>query len=202
MSGLRFRETMRGRVTPRCEDPVDGYRAADAVATSMHAEIDIADVDEFVSEGHHVARMRAEFIIPVLGGRFVSDSGEFTCFKRGDGPGGRQVQQLIYSATLVNDDRVYEMSARKILEPRGFRVWRDTTTLHITLSDVTTDLDTERPRHYAGMLRITPGAFAKQLTTMTPYGSDNREARRHALFGYLAFFVGGLAKTYLLRARW
>jgi hypothetical protein len=201
MTGLRFRETMTGRIAARCADPVQGYRAANAVATSMHVEIDIADVDAFVAAERHAALMRAEFVIPVLGGRFVSDDGEFTCFWPGDGPGGRQVQQLIYTATLINDDRVYRMSARKILEPKGFRVWRDTTTLYVRFDDVTADADTERPRRHAGIVRITPGAFAKQLTTMRPHGSDSAGSRLRALFRYLAFFVGGLVKTYVLRDR-
>lgn len=190
---------MTGRIAARHADPVEGYRAANAVATSMHVEVDIADVDEFLATKPHAARMRAEFVIPVLGGRFVSDDGRFTCFEPGDGPGGRRVQQLTYQATLCNDDRVYAMSARKILQPKGFRVWRDTTTLYVVFEDVTPDAETERPRHHAGIVRITPGAFAKQLTTMHPYGPNGLGSRLCALAGYLSFFVGGLVKTYIRR---
>lgn len=199
MTGLRFRETMTGRLAARCDDPVRGYRAAHAVSTAMHVEVDIVDVDEFVAAERHVALMRAEFVIPVLGGRFVSDDGAFTCFQRGEDPAGRPIQQLLYTATLMNDDRVYEMSARKMLQPRGFRVWRDTTTLYVRFDDVTADADTERPRHHAGIVRITPGAFLAQLTTMHPHGSDEAWSRLRALLRYLGFFAGGLVRTYVLR---
>lgn len=198
MSGLRFRETMTGRIAPRCDDPVRGYEAVDAVAASMHAEVDIPDVAAFVAGGH-AARLRAEFVIPVLGGRFVSEDGVFTCFAPGRDPAGRPAQQLLYRATLVNDDRVFTMSARKVLQPKDIRVWRDTTTLRVELTDVTSDGDGTRPRRYAGIVRITLPAFATQLTTMHPYGAGRAGSRWLALVGYLRFFAWGLIKTYVLR---
>lgn len=202
MTGLRFRETMTGRIALRARDAVDGYGRVDGYAAVMHITIDIPDVAAFTAGQTHAAGLRADVVIPVLGGRFQTSGGEFVCFRPGEGPNGTPVQQMIYTATLTNDDRVLEMSARKVLDPNGWRIWRvwpDTTTLLVTLVDVTSDDDDQRPRHLAGLLFISAGEFARQLTTMRPYGADRWTAAVGALLGYLGFFVRGLARIYLCR---
>ncbi|MGQ9350747.1 hypothetical protein [Mycolicibacterium gilvum] len=202
MTGLRFRETMTGRIALRARDPMDGYGRVDGYAAVMHITIDIPDVAAFTAGRVDAARLRADVLIPVLGGRFQTSGGEFVCFRSGEGSDGTPVQQMIYTATLTNDDRVLEMSARKVLEPRGWRIWRvwpDTTTLLVTLVDVTPDDDKERPRHLAGVVLITVRGFARQLTTMRPYGSRRWSEKLGALFGYLSFFAGRLIRIYLWR---
>lgn len=204
MTGLRFRETMTGRIALRALDPVDGYERVDGFATIGHITIDIADVTAFVAAKEHESQMRAEVVIPVLGGRFVTSGGRFVCFRPGKGPNGRTVQQMIYTARLVNDDRTYDMSARKVLEPKGLRIWRlwrDTTTLLVTLQDVTPDADKDhcRPRHLAGVISLTWPGFLRQLTTMHPYGEQGWWARRRAVVAYMWFFVTGLCRIYLCK---
>jgi hypothetical protein len=202
MTGLRFHETMTGRIALRALDPVDGYGRVDGFATIGRISIDIPDVTAFVSAEDHEAQMRAEVVIPVLGGRFITSGGRFVCFRPGKGPNGVTVQQMIYTARLANDDRTYDMSARKVLEPKGlriWRVWRDTTTLLVTLHDITPDAgdDLCRPRHLAGVISLTWPGFLRQLTTMQPYGEGGWWTRRRAVFAYMAFFVKGLFRIYL-----
>jgi hypothetical protein len=202
MTGLRFRETMTGRIALRALDPVDGYERVDGFAMIGHIEIEIADVMAFVAAAVPESQMRANVVIPVLGGRFITTGGRFVCFRPGKGPNGTAVQQMIYTARLVNDDRTYDMSARKVLEPRGlriWRVWRDTTTLLVTLHDITPDADNDRcrPRHLAGVVSLNLWGFLRQLTTMHPYGEGGWWARRRAVLAYMAFFVRGLVRIYL-----
>ena len=200
MTGLRFRETMTGRIALRALDPVDGYERVDGVATEMRIEIDIPDVAAFVAGEPPRAIMRADVVIPVLGGRFVTAGGQFICFQAGEGPNGTPVQQMIYTATLSNDDRVFAMSARKVLEPMGWRIWRfwpDTTKLLVTLVDESTDDDLMRPRRLAGVISITAAGFARQLTTMRPYGTEGWTGKVGALVTYSTFFVRGLLRIYL-----
>jgi hypothetical protein len=197
MTGLRFRETMTGRVALRTSDPVAGFGSASAFAASMRAAIEIEDVAEFVSKEPHVARLRAELVIPALGGRFLSGDGTFVLFDLGTGPDGKPAREMTYTARFANDGRVYEMSARKILQP-GWHLWRDTTTAHVTLRDVTVDRDPVRPRCAAGFIKISPRSFLVQLTTMRGFGSGRSwSERRRAVLTYAVFFVRGLAETYL-----
>ncbi|MDA2893924.1 hypothetical protein PDG61_23650 [Mycolicibacterium sp. BiH015] len=196
MTGLRFHETMRGRIALRAFDPVDGYERVDGIAAVMHISVDIPDVRAFVRDRPHQAVMRADVVIPVLGGRFVTSKGKFICFQPGEGPNGTAVQQMLYSAELVNDDRVVEMSARKVLDPSGWRVWRDTTNLLVCLTDETPDADLERPRRAAGVVSITLWEFIRQLSTMRAYGDGGPVSKAGAVLGYVAFFVKGLVGTY------
>ncbi|HEY9264010.1 MAG: hypothetical protein U1D00_02360 [Mycobacterium sp.] len=209
MTGLRFRETMTGRIALRALDPVDGYERVDGFATTMHITIDIADVAAFIagrpdeSDTSHEAVMRADVVIPVLGGRFVTANGRFICFESGQGPDGTPVQQMLYTADLVNDDRIFRMTARKVLEPKGWRIWRDTTRLQVKLVDITDDDSTtadgadRRPRQLAGVVSITVAEFARQLMSMRPYGDGGWWARWRAVGAYLTFFVKGLFRIYL-----
>jgi hypothetical protein len=202
MTGLRFRETLSGRVALRATQPVDGYASVGAFAASMRAEIEIDDVAYFLAGTTHEARLRAELVIPVLGGRFVSKDGTFVLFKREMPPDGRWIQQMIYTATFVNDDRVFKLSARKILRP-GWRLWRDTTTVHVKLEDLSGDDDRTRPRVLAGLVKISPWSFLVQLTTMQGFGARSSWlARQWAVLTYSAFFARGLVKVYLLRRSW
>lgn len=202
MTGVRFRETMTGRVSLRTDDPVVGYVSAGAVAASMHAEIVVDDVDDFVSGEVHLARLRADLVIPVLGGQFLSGDGEFELFTRGRDPLGRPAQRMTYRATFQNAGRSYEMNAAKYLRP-GIHPWRDTTTAHVTLTELTGDQDPERPFHGAGFIKISPRAFLAQLATMRGFGDGSSAAEcRRAVRAYAAFFVKGLEKTYLRRTDW
>jgi hypothetical protein len=169
----------------------------------MRAEVAIADVTDFTSAPGRGARLRAELVIPVLGGRFLSGDGRFVLFNLGVDPRGRRIRQIAYTATFVNDDRTLQMSGRKILQP-GRHPWRDTTTLHVTLRDVTPDAaDQDRPREAAGFLEIKPGRFLISLATMRGFGEDSTWwQRRQAVLTYVRCFTRGLARTYLQGRRW
>ena len=202
MTGLRFRETMTGRIALRALDALDGYERVDGFATAMYLTIDIPDVAAFIEGDSHEADVRAEVVIPVLGGRFVTENGKFVCFESGQGPNGTPVQQMLYTADMINDDRQFTMSARKVLEPRGGRIWRvwgDTTRLRVTLVDVTPDADEMRPRRAAGVISITLWEFVRQMTTMRGYGEGGWSTRWCAVGTYVAFFVKGLGRIYLKR---
>ncbi|TPG32792.1 hypothetical protein [Mycolicibacterium hodleri] len=203
MTGMRFRETMTGRLALRASDPVAGYASASAVAATMRAAIDITDVAAFVSSEVPTARLRAELVIPVLGGRFLStDGGEFALFKQGDGRDGKPARWMTYTARFENGDRAYEMTAIKYLQP-SWHLWGDSTTAHVVLKDVTKYEGSFRRRHAAGFIKISPTSFLVQLTTMRGFGAGTTWSDRcRAVQAYARFFIRGLAKTYLCRLRW
>ncbi|MGB3356743.1 MAG: hypothetical protein WBB00_28750 [Mycobacterium sp.] len=191
---------MTGRIALRALDPVDGYERVDGFATAMHLTIDIPNVAAFIAGSSREADMRADVVIPVLGGRFVTENGKFVLFESGQGPNGTTVQQMLYTADLINDDRQFKMTARKVLEPRGGRIWRvwgDTTRLRVTLVDVTPDDDKQRPRRAAGVISITLWEFVRQMTRMRGYGDGGLFTRWRAVGAYVAFFVRGLWRIYV-----
>lgn len=196
MTGLRFRETMTGRIAMRATDPAAGYRQTAAVAATLRVEVDIPDVAAFLA-GPRIGRLRAELIVPVLGGRYLSTDGEFHLFDRGRA--ADSVQEIRYTADLFNNDRQYRMDGRKLVGRRPWRVWPDATRLHLTLTDVTphtpSDPDSFRPRTAAGVVSIGPGDFIRQLGTMRGYPADPRT--RWVVPRYLLLFARCLATGYL-----
>ncbi|QNJ95325.1 hypothetical protein HZU40_14500 [Mycolicibacterium fluoranthenivorans] len=141
MTGLRFGETMSGRLAPQEPSPIAGYDAPGALAATLRARIDIPDLTLFVDGGlPHRGRLDVELDIPVLGTRrFVAHEGEFELFRAGEVPSGRRGYWMVYDAFLTDGDRVYQMTGRKYLQPgwRLYRVWPDTTVLFVVLRDVT-----------------------------------------------------------------
>ena len=154
MVGLRFHEVMLGRITPQSTSTDGGYRADGAVAAALLARIDIADLDLFLDRDlPHVGELSVELRIPVLSSRpFVGHRGKFELFQ----PVGATGYRMVYEATVTDLDRTYTMKGYKYLRPRrlwGFwRLWPETTTLHVTLEDITprddsapADVDVEMP---------------------------------------------------------
>jgi hypothetical protein len=202
VTGLRFRETMTGRLTPRTSDPIAGYGSSGAFGATMRAEVVITDVADFTSAPGRGARLRAELVIPALGGRFLSHDGRFALYNLGTDARGRRIRQITYRAMFVNDDRTFKLYGRKILQP-GWHLWGDTTTLHVTLTDVTLGACLEGLCEAAGFIKITPVGFLAQLTTMRGFGEDTSWLqRRRAVLTYVKCFTAGLVRTYLLRKRW
>ncbi|MCV7422192.1 hypothetical protein H7K45_16705 [Mycobacterium yunnanensis] len=199
MTGLRFSETMTGRVSLRTSDPVAGFESVGAVAAWIHADVKVDDVDDFVMQELPVAGLRAELVIPVLGVCAVSNDGTFTLFKPGVGPDRRRVREILYTATFVDGDRVYDVRARKLLQP-SWHLWRDTTTAHLVVH--ATMGKAAQTSSAAGFVKISPWGFLVQLVTMRGFGGASGANRCGAVLTYSRFFVRGLAKTYLRRARW
>ncbi|MEU0497617.1 hypothetical protein [Mycobacterium sp. NPDC006124] len=193
---------MTGRVALKSTDPVAGYAATSAFAASMNASIDIVDVADFVASAVPTARLRAELVIPVVGGRFLSEDGTFRLFASGPDPDGKPARLMTYEADLVNDDRRIHMCAIKYLQP-SWHPWRDSTTAHVTLTETSVRSDGARPWCAAGFIRISPRSFLVQLTTMRGFGEGcTWKQRRRAVLTYVKFFLVGLRKIYVQRVRW
>lgn len=193
---------MTGRVALKSTDPVAGYAATSAFAASMHASIEIVDVAEFVASAVPKARLRAELVIPVVGGRFLSEDGTFQLFAPGPGLDGKPARLMVYDAVLVNDERRIHMRATKYLQP-SWHPWGDSTTAHVTLTEISVRAGGARPWCAAGFIKISPRSFLVQLTTMRGFGEGcTWKHRRRAVLDYAKFFVTGLLKTYVQRTRW
>jgi hypothetical protein len=203
--GLRFREVMNGQLALRETEPEKGFSDESAYATSLQASIDIPDIDEFLAGGRHVGTLRAEVFIPVLGGRFVCTDGECVLFgtEQAPNPQDPPVRTMGYTAKLTMDDRIYKLHGRKDIEPGApWRVWPATTTLNVTLQQVTDATGTLGPVVAAGILKLTFGAFMRQLATFQVTG-DVRWFRRPVVIArYINFFGRMLVRTYLLQRPW
>jgi cholesterol oxidase len=91
---------------------------------------------------------------------------------------------------------------KRVSDDAGFDVWKDTTTLftRVLQGHVAEGGDDTADALAAGILRIRPRDFARQLTTFRA-GGPTLGARLGALGDLGADFVGQLAETYLPKRR-
>jgi hypothetical protein len=151
--GLRFHEVMKGRLAPQSTDPSGGHDYEGALAATLAARIDIQNLEQFVRGGlPHRARLSVELSIPILSDRpFVANDGKFELFQPGvlPPPEGVDGYLMVYEADVTNGDRLYEMKASKHLHPRRlwrvWRLWPETTTLFVTMRDITPKDDGDAP---------------------------------------------------------
>lgn len=196
--GLTFREVMCGMITMGVTDPAEGLRDDAAVAMVLHADVAIPNLPGFLKDPDHRGRWHACGSIPVLGFEISSrGDGDFGLFRRAirDGKG---VRELVYDTEITVGEHTYRMRGRKFVEPAPpWRGWRATTTLYVQLFDVGGHLPVA-----AGILRLSPGAFIRQLFSMRVTGKFWLLDKARQLFSFYRFFVSSLAKTYLKGRRW
>jgi hypothetical protein len=168
------------------------------MAASLRATVEIPDLRAFIDDSNHRGAWKAEAVIPVLGGTFKSIDNEFALFRRAVGPSGRPVREMVYDATIRSGDKAYVLRGRKYIEPGPlWRVWPATTTLEVRLWDV------ENPDGEpvaAGILRLSPLGFLRQLTTMDVTNTNWYE-KPFVMGCFASFFAGSLVRSYIFGRR-
>ena len=138
----------------------------------------------------------------VLGGRVPVDRGWFHLFVQ---PGDGADRRMVYRLWITPDSGApfTVLGVKEVRDDPGFDLWDDTTTLYVQLltGHVPPPDDGERGQLHplgddliagAGVLRIKPLDFAKQMTTFRASGDDGAAAI--GAFGSL--FLGQLWDAY------
>lgn len=204
-TSVRFTEQMKGFVTTDAADPRAGYEQAKERGDAFMFELTVEapDIDAFVEDPTHTGTARGFVDADVLGGRASVEQGFVNLFT-GTGDGSKD-RRMLYRLWLTPADGtpVTMVGVKEVHDDPGFDIWEDTTTLfvqlldgHVPPGDAGTEsghLPTDDPRvRGAGILRILPLDFAKQLTTFRTTGRDGAAAI--ARFGTL--FFGEVWSTY------
>jgi cholesterol oxidase len=195
--GLRFTETMRGHWSPG--DGAD-YEAAERQGRAQGCELSFTltivtrDLEAMLTQPDHRARTTGTVTAPVLSPDplAVSD-GTFQLMVRD--PDRVGVRQMRYRMTLrATDGRVFGFSGFKdIRDNPGADIWKDTTTLYVTLRDGAGDAGPVLGR---GVLHIRPDDFQRQLTTMEVLNAGSLGERLEAQVRFGRFFAGALQDVY------
>jgi cholesterol oxidase len=188
---VRFTEQMAGPFTLGITDP----RRAAAVARPLghrlmfQLTISTGPIAEFVADPMQAGTAEGYVHSDVMGGRMAVERGWFNLFvPQGSTADRRMLYRLWFTdaggtpLTLVGHKEVHD-------DP-GFDIWRDTTTLYTQLlaGHLPPDHIASGDDHVrgAGVIRITPRAFARQLTTFRADGPHRSRA--------LAAFAGIFAR--------
>jgi hypothetical protein len=192
--GIAFRETMSGHFALGETDPQAGDAAGKRAATilAMHAEVEIRDLDRFVSDSTHTGGLTGHIDFPPFGRQLAADHGVFRLFS----PSGQQTLRLmVYELAFAHQGQPYYLAGRKEVrnDRGGADLWNDTTTL---LTRLHRGADTTGPVIGAGILHLGVAELAKLVSTVRVTNADGPadQARTIARFGQ--FFMGNLWETY------
>ncbi|HEX9994298.1 MAG TPA: patatin-like phospholipase family protein [Acidimicrobiales bacterium] len=195
--GVRFTEHMAGPAALDESDPVTGRLRGEADGTRLgfRLTISVDDLDRFVTDPELAATAVGSVECEALGGRLPVERGEFNLFvDEGDPADKRMLYRLWFRDAAGHRLR---LDGHKLVhdEP-GLDVWRDTTTLYTTVSRLGDDGEaSDGPPVMAGVLRITPASFARQLTTFRAT-APTAAARARAISRFGRLFVGSLWDVY------
>jgi predicted acylesterase/phospholipase RssA len=181
-AGLSFRERMSGRLS------VADLPAPRSSTCELRLEVAIPDVDGFVADPDHVARVYGTVVCPGLGGTLPIRTGTLNLLVEKAIGDLRMVYELLVSGPDGTELTLY--GEKYVHHDRGVDLWKDTTTLHVTVRDAgTTEIA-------AGVLRLSPAGLLRQLVSMRAGDGTGRGGVR-AFAKFLRFFGGQLSDTYV-----
>jgi cholesterol oxidase len=185
---LRFTEALSGYMAA-AEDHWAGYRAGRAAGACVRyrATARIDDLDSFLGDPQHAAEMTGVVDVAGLGRAMPIEEGSIEMFCRRE---DRKI--IVYHLPFRQGERRYLLRGEKYIQnDPGFDVWKDMTTLHAELLDLSSA--PEGPPMAVGILRIGPLGALRMLFTFR--GAGLRGTMNAALH-FLLFSSRELRDTY------
>jgi cholesterol oxidase len=152
-----------------------------------------ADADRLIEEKDHEAELIGTVDMPAVSDKPLTvEGGRWNLFT--EASDRVDTYQMVYKMPLVTaDGRRFHFFGRKLVHnDRGFDLWKDTTTLFVTVREGGPD----GPELYTGLLHIKPLDFLKQIQTMTVTGTSDLAVRAKTLARFGAFFGGKLFQAF------
>ncbi|HYH97793.1 hypothetical protein [Hyalangium sp.] len=191
---LTFRETMSGPLALNETDPTAGAGKGRHSTFTFHATISVDDMEAFIRDPQHAARLVAHVSYPPFGDNLPVKRGSFNLFKAGDAPNTRL---MTYGMAFEHQGREYYLSGTKtIRDDKGPDLWHDTTRLYCRLHE---GPDERGPVVGAGVLKLGLGDLLKLVSSMRSSRSGTDGAQAVMRFG--RFFLGTLWDVYAPMAR-
>ena len=200
-TSISFTETMGGSVVFGASDFDVGARNGGGSAKPLSVTLTITadDLDRFMIEPAHEARVEGYVQCEDLGGRLPVEGGSFNLFVDEGDPAHKRMRYRLHFRDGVGHPLT--LTGFKVIETEtGRGLWRDTTTLYtrVLKGHVEAGEDADAESVAAGIIRITPLKFARQLTTFRARGATAGASMAGlARFGVL--FAGGLWDVYARR---
>jgi predicted patatin/cPLA2 family phospholipase len=185
--GVSFRETMRGKVALNSA-PGEGSEL------SLHATIQIEDIAAFIADPSHIGGLTGHIDFAPFGQSLPSQSGRFGLFSPSGDPA---LTFMVYELGFRHAGRDLYLAGKKHVHiGPPWRLWRETTTLYVTLHDGS---DASGPAIGSGVLRLGVADLLKLLGTVHATQAATPQQARCAVFRFFKFFASELVRTYLRR---
>ena len=154
---VRFTEQMKGYLTLGEADPLTGWREGRLLGHRFMFEltIEVPDVETFVDAGDHPGTAEGYVHCDLLGGRLPVETGWFNLFVATAVAGTREMRYRLWLRDLAGAP-VTLYGFKEVRDDPGMDLWRDTSTLYITLLRGHVPPGQEGEVIGAGLLRILP----------------------------------------------
>ncbi|MED4286452.1 GMC oxidoreductase [Priestia megaterium] len=196
--GLQFTETMKGYFSVKIKnDYQKGFeRGKNEQSTFQFTfTIHIDDLNKMLNSQQHQARITGSINAPTLSKKPIAvTNGYFNLFIIDPmNPETRKMNYRVQFTTAENE--IYFLEGFKTIhnDDFGFDMWRDTTTLYITLRK---GHDCQAPVLGKGILHIQREDFMKQLRTIRILNEKNRNQQLKEISKFGKFFAGSLFEIY------
>ena len=198
-TGLSFSEVMRGYVSLGESDHRRGWEAGRHSGTelTMRLDVSIRQMRRFVASPDHAGSIRGVIECPALGGRLAVERGTFNLFvDRGD-PGTKEMRYRLL-ARDGSGQPITLYGFKSVHDDSGFDIWADTSTLFSSVLRGHVETEEEQAGAQvmaAGIIRVEPLDFLRQMTTMRVTGAGSLE-RAGVVAQFGRFFFGRLWDVY------
>jgi predicted acylesterase/phospholipase RssA len=200
VEGIHFTEHMAGFATMGCQDPEEGWRlgADEGNRLRFRLTIEVDDLDQFATQPEHAGTARGWVDFDSLGGRFPVRAGQFNLFIDQEDPGHKR---MLYRLHFIDSGGfpLTLLGEKKVQDDPGHDLWADTTTLYTRILRGHVDWPEADLAQTvaAGIMRITPLSFLRQLTTFRARG-ETVGRRLEALSRFGRLFAGKLWDVYVI----
>jgi cholesterol oxidase len=176
-----------------------GYERGRASGTDLmfHLTIETPPLGEFAADPQHAAEATGwVHSDAMLGGRRAVQRGRFNLFVDTERPGEKRMHYRLHFGD-GHGSPLTLVGHKVIADDPGFDLWPDTTTLftRVVRGHTEPGEDDDAELIAAGILRITPLSFARQLTTFRARG-DDFAGNLAALGRFNLLFLGALWQVY------
>ncbi|RKH00618.1 patatin-like phospholipase family protein [Corallococcus carmarthensis] len=186
---LTFRETMAGPLAMGTSDPEAGAHDGRSTPFTMHCTITIDDMEAFIRDPDHTARLVAHVQYKPLGMDLPVREGSFNLFRATDDP---RTKIMTYGLRFQANGQDYFLDGTKTLrDDPGPDLWRDTTRLYSYLHQ---GPDARGPVVGAGVLVLGMRELLHLVSSMRSSRGGVEGAGMVARFGHL--FLGALWDLY------
>ncbi|TDN92911.1 cholesterol oxidase [Microbacterium sp. BK668] len=198
--GMEFTEKMRGFIALGQTEPMAGWRVGRQLTQRFMFRLTITapDVERFVGTEDHTAVAEGYVDCDLLGGQLPVQRGWANLFVDTQHARTREMRYRLWFSDMSGTPLTM-YGFKTVRDDPGFDIWTDTSTLYIRLMKGHVPPgengggDGNGEVIGAGMLRILPADFARQLTTFK--GSGHGPLASIARFG--TFFTKSVMDAYL-----
>ena len=197
--GIEFTETMKGYFSDQVKDK-DSYQKGydqgrqDNSTFEFTLTVVSENLDEMLKNPQHEATMIGTVKAPAISqDPLTVNQGIFHLFTIDPNIVG--ARQMLYEMVMNAElgEQYYMYGFKEIKDDSILDIWRDTTTLYITVHE---GKDSNSPILGKGILKINPQDFAKQLTTIEAKNVPNKEVELKSIAKFGEFFAGDLFQVY------